>query len=209
MNAFDRRKLLGLSAAATVGIAAAACTGGSGNTGSDIGQSVADINDLTDQQAKLTIEPYNRITKIPGCKYPADTLRDSLELRNLREKLLRYNQPNKLGYVHLFSYTGLVAVLPVMGKVSSTQSSMTATTAIYQGSSYGTLQAVPSPADDVSWGPNEGGDQGIFFFTPEEVMVVVGGMHWIYLDCLLPGGEALLVYNKDNVKPSSTSADSK
>ena len=38
--------------------------------------------------------------------YPVSELKDSLERRNVRERLLRTNEPNKLGYVYLLSFSG-------------------------------------------------------------------------------------------------------
>jgi hypothetical protein len=55
--------------------------------------------------------------------YPATQLNDSLERRNLAEKLLRYNNPSKISYIYLLSQTGgIYAFFTVKGKVSSNSS---------------------------------------------------------------------------------------
>lgn len=127
-----------------------------------------------------------------------------LELRNLRERLLRFNDPEKIGYVYLLSsLTGKpIGYHTIKGKVTSTQSQMTETEQITgKDNSYGLT--VASIGDDGSWGPEEGGDAGIFFFTTEGVMVETV-MPWMYTDAPLPldfGGPSL----NPKGKPSSVS----
>src|SRR6266498_3932045 len=38
--------------------------------------------------------------------YPTSQMRDSVERRNLRERLLRFNKPDKVGYVYLLALNG-------------------------------------------------------------------------------------------------------
>jgi hypothetical protein len=133
--------------------------------------------------------------------YPADALRDSLERRNLREKLLRYNQPSKISYIYLLSQTGgIYAYFTVKGKVSSNQSQMTTDQLELDHGSYG--QAVVSaPGDDGSYGLNE---DGIFFFTTDGVMVTWNGPY-LLADAPLKIDEAKVVLNyAPGSKPSST-----
>lgn len=103
--------------------------------------------------------------------YPAEELRDSLERQNLRERLLRYNDPNKESYIYLLSDMGDVLTYYVIkGKVSSNSSQMTTEEFVidrYEGD-----VTVPAPGDDGSYGDNE---PGIFFFTVDGVMITWNG----------------------------------
>lgn len=101
--------------------------------------------------------------------YPVEKLTDSTERRNLRERLLRTNDPNRQGYVYLMNFGQIVGYYAIKGKVSSTQSAMTPTDIIRDpcASSFCPL-VVQAPGDDGSYGDNE---PGIFFFTTDGVMV--------------------------------------
>lgn len=208
----SRRQLLTRSAAvvgvaAVVTVTADACTSSASTTGGNVNQDAGNVNDLQDQEEKLTIAPFNRVKTNPADRYPASQLTDSLELRNQREKLLRFNDPSKLGFAYLFTPMGaLVAVLPVKGKISSTQSSMTTSVGVYmdQGTGGGGNVAVTVPGDDLSFGPNEGGDAGKFFFTTDDVYVFWDGPI-LYLDAPLDVLQqpAVLRYNAGS-KPSNT-----
>jgi hypothetical protein len=58
--------------------------------------------------------------------YPLDAMTDSPERSNLSERLLRMNNPNKIGYVALVAQTGqIIVTFTIKGKVSSTQSQLT------------------------------------------------------------------------------------
>jgi hypothetical protein len=101
--------------------------------------------------------------------YPKDQLRDSLERRNLKAKLLRDNVPTRLGYVYLVSLGKCMGFYAIRGKVSSTQSQMTTSTLVERhGDTGGGNITYEAPGDDGSYGANE---PGIFFFTTEGVMV--------------------------------------
>lgn len=201
--ALDRRRALGIGAAvAGVGLAAAACTSNSTPSGNE--GNVNSINQLVTQQSNLTLAAYDKVAKNPACVYPAEQMTTSLELENLRKKLLMFNEPTKLGYVYLFTPMGqLIAYLPVQGKISSTQSGMTAITSVYAGggTNGGGNVPVDMPADDLSYGPNEGGDAGIFFFTPDGVYVNWAGPY-LYTDTPLNilASTAVLEY-KNGSKP--------
>lgn len=124
----------------------------------------------------------NRIAEqqIPAVQYPEEQMKDSLERRNLRERLLRFNKPDKIGYLYLLTYGKFVGYYVIKGKVSSTQSQMTNTTQTWEGGN-GRQVVAESIGDDGSFGPNEGGDQGIFFFTSAGVLVETT-LAWIYSD---------------------------
>ena len=133
--------------------------------------------------------------KVP---YPVDQMKDSVELRNLREKLLRFNKPDKIGYVYTFSYSGeVIDFYTIKGKVSSTDSQMTVSDqtqyicqtkpALKTGEDPNRIDnmvcawaTTKSPGDDASFGSNEG---GVFFFTTEDVYVSFSSTTiWRYYD---------------------------
>jgi hypothetical protein len=118
--------------------------------------------------------------------YPADALKDSLERRNLRERLLRTNNASKVGYVYLLSFSGQpLGYYVIKGKVSSTQSQMTTDNLIQTNchSSNGCNDvAVNAPGDDGSYGQNEAGE---FFFTVEGAFVETS-LNYLYSDQPLP-----------------------
>ncbi len=100
--------------------------------------------------------------------YPAAQLRDSLERRNLSERLLRENKPNRIQYVYLLGDTGTyIGYYVIKGKVSSNQSQMLPQDEEIDHGSYGQA-VVDGPGDDGSFGEDA---QGQFFFTTEGTMV--------------------------------------
>lgn len=178
---------------ATVAVAAilAGCT-----TGSKPKQDSAQITgqNQTEQAFK------QQQTAVP---YPVAQLKDSLERRNVRERLLRYNNPNKISYIYLLSNTGAVITsYTIKGKVSSSNSQLTTDVIVQDCSGYQTpcRNNVTAPGDDGTYGPNE---DGIFFFTTEDVMVTWNGpflMSDAPQDVKTP---PVIVYNKQS-KPTST-----
>ncbi len=108
-----------------------------------------------------------------------------LELRNLRERLLRFNDANKIGYVYLVSLTGKpFGYYTIKGKISSTQSQMTVPVQGHNCCGGGTW-TTPSVGDDGSFGEEEGGSQGVFFFTTTGVMIETD-QPFVYSDAPLP-----------------------
>lgn len=136
--------------------------------------------------------------------YPAAGLRDSIERRNLKERLLRYNVPTKLSYIYLLSDFGqVITYMPIHGKVSSTDSQMTTSQLIERyGNSDGGNVVVDAPGDDGSYGPNEA---GVFFITTSGVMVQWNGKYLLTDAPLKVTGTQPppLVYD-ENSKPTST-----
>lgn len=130
------------------------------------------------QGQALTEQAYaQQASAVP---YPADQLRDSLERKNLRERLLRTNKPDAQGYVYLMSFGQIIGYYTVQGKVSSTQSQMTTEDLITTGCTGGgcSVVTVGAPGDDGSYGPNE---SGIFFFTTEGQMITTN-LDYIWSD---------------------------
>ncbi len=114
--------------------------------------------------------------------FPGKELNDSLERRNQRERLLRQNETDRIGYVYILSFGKFLGYYVVQGKVSSTQSQMTPRDlteyACDDHMSGCQAQVVEAPGDDGSYGENE---DGIFFFTTEGAMVQVD-TEYIYSD---------------------------
>lgn len=106
--------------------------------------------------------------------FPQTKITDSVERMNLTEKLLRFNDPNKIAYVTLLSdYGTVIATYTVKGKVSSNQSSLSAGNQIWNFGKDGQV-GMESPQDDGSYGENE---SGIFFFTTAGVLVQWNGKY--------------------------------
>jgi hypothetical protein len=118
--------------------------------------------------------------------YPVAQLKDSQERRNIKERLLRTNKPNLLGYVYVMNYGNIVGYYAVKGKVSSNGSQMTTDSLVIDGCPGGGDGRCPTvvnaPGDDGSYGPNE---DGVFFFTTEGAYVATN-LDYIYADQPLP-----------------------
>jgi hypothetical protein len=113
--------------------------------------------------------------------YPVSALTDSTERRNIRERLLRFNQPSRLGYVYILSLTGTpIGYYAIKGKISNPDSQMT-TADLVQRHSYGNV-TVTAPGDDGSYGPNE---RGIFFFSTEGALIETS-QEYLYSDQPIP-----------------------
>lgn len=116
--------------------------------------------------------------------YPKDELSNSLERANLRERLIRTNKADALGYVYVMSFGKIIGYYTVKGKVSSTQSQMTTAQLVTRVCDGGSCQyaTVDAPGDDGSYGANE---EGIFFFTTTGQMVTTN-LDYIWSDNPLP-----------------------
>lgn len=115
--------------------------------------------------------------------FPAKDLRDSLERRNLRERLLRQNDPDKIGYVYYVPFGKILGYWTIKGKVSSTQSQMNPsdelTDDLSDCSGCFESQVLESAGDDGSFGENE---KGVFFFTTGGAMIQVPEDDYFYSD---------------------------
>lgn len=137
--------------------------------------------------------------------YPVAKMKYSLERANIRERLLRFNNPNKIGYVYLLYPTGQVAgYYTIKGKVSSTDSQMTTQDQVVKRCDTNVtgcvFLTVRSPGDDGSYGVNE---PGIFFFTTEDV-IDESNLLYFYSDAPLKLNEQkFIVYSQDVPQPSS------
>jgi hypothetical protein len=171
------------------GVSLTACD--SGNNGTD---STNGLQGTTDKVQKQ-LDPN-------GSQYPLAQMHNSDEIANLRERLLRMNDPNKIGYVYELTQNGqIIAQYTVKGKVSSTQSQILNSQMAYDcGTNCGTT--LESMGDDGSYGTEEGGENGIFFFTTSGVMVEWNGI-WQYSDAPLNLTSKPLITINADAKPSS------
>jgi hypothetical protein len=103
---------------------------------------------------------------------------ESLECRNLKKRLDRYENPSKISYIYLLADTGgIYAYFTVKGKVSSNLSQMLPEDTLVDGcnrSGEDCPQPLEAVGDDGSYGPNE---DGIFFFTTDDVLVTWNGKY--------------------------------
>jgi hypothetical protein len=136
--------------------------------------------------------------------YPLAAMRDSAERANLTERLLRMNNPNKVGYVYELTQNGqILAHYVIKGKLSSTASQLTNTQNIVNKCIGYCPVAVDSMGDDGSYGPEEGGDDGVFFFTANGVLIEWNGL-WLYSDAPMELSTPPLLTMNADAKPSTT-----
>lgn len=194
-----------IAIAVTIGSGAAACS-----SSTKPGANANNSTDLQHQQEALTVNAYNLCDKQVSCQYPASQMANSLEMANLRERLLRFNNPNKVGYIYLFvsGSPNPVFFSSVKGKVSSTGSSMTASVGVERhGDTGGGNVNVQLPGDDLSFGPEECGDQGVFWFDEANVIHEWCQGPWLYTDAPLRLPPAVVPLQLvDGAKPSTTGA---
>jgi hypothetical protein len=161
------KKIIALVLALGILLFGAGCTGEGSSSAQDQGQ-------------KLTEQAYEQQSK--AVPYPVEQLKDSLERKNIKEKLLRTNKPDAQGFVYVMAGASgkIVGYYTVKGKVTSNQSQMTADEIVvdrYEGD-----VVVSAPGDDGSYGENE---PGIFFFTTEGAMVTTS-LDYIWSDKAIP-----------------------
>ena len=168
---------------------------------------LAGCGDDDSSQAKNQAITEAYATKLTAARpYPLAAMRDSAERANLTERLLRMNNPNKVGYVTELTQNGqILAHYVIKGKISSTASQLTNTQNVIEKCGYGHYcpVAVESMGDDGSYGPEEGGDDGIFFFTANGVLVEYNGL-WMYTDAPMTMTTPPLLTMDGNATPSST-----
>lgn len=119
------------------------------------------------------------VTQIKNAPYPTNKVTHSLERDNLIRRLLAFNNPKKIGYLYVMSFGKFVGYYTVLGKVSSTQSMLTNPDQHWSNGSGDTV--VASVGDDGTFGSEEGGQDGVFFFTTAGTMVETD-LQWLYSD---------------------------
>ncbi|MDJ0342197.1 hypothetical protein QMK19_03225 [Streptomyces sp. H10-C2] len=164
MNRTITRTMAAIATLAALGTGAAACSSGS----SSATQAQASSND------DAGIE-YQKFTAAVPYPYKNGEPSDPLERKNLARRLTQYNSKGATNYVYVFAgYTDkVVGYYVITGKVSSTGSQMTSTQANTHCGYGGDHIVCTNEAigDDGSFGPNEGGQNGVFFFTTTGALI--------------------------------------
>jgi len=128
------------------------------------------------KEVEITEEQHTRLMK----STPPPTLEFSLERENLKERLVRFNDANKVSYIYLVSYGKIMAHYVIKGKVSSVNSKLTTGEQIVKDPyAYYECRAgkvVESPQLDGSYGMN--GD-AVFFFTTDNIYVEWNGEYML------------------------------
>jgi hypothetical protein len=147
------------AASAVLGLATlAACTSASGNQ-------VAGGN----QVSQATYAEFNAAVPYPFAHAAPS---DPLERKNLAARLVQYNSKGDTNYVYVFAWgaSSPIGYYVINGKVSSTGSQMTASQISTNcGSNSGCV--MDAIGDDGSYGPEEGGQSGVFFFTTTGTLI--------------------------------------
>ncbi len=141
------------------------------------------------------------------------------EMVNDGKRDLTLNNPNRVGYVYVFSAMGqLMNTYTILGKVSSTTSQLTESQDIVDdkncvtGVSYGSgsytqgacSNVVDSLGDDGTYGGEEGGPAGVFFFTTSGALIELGGgVTWQYSDAPLHVVSKPVLFDDMSAHPTS------
>jgi hypothetical protein len=146
--------------------------------GCDTTASKPSIADASKQEASAMAGNLAGLRKA----YPIPSLTRSAELENLTKRATRLNKEGAIGYVYLLSQTGnVVGFYTIKGKVTSLNAYMTMSKGFIDDPngdlSSGSIE-VETPDVDGAYGEN---DQGIFFFTTEDVYVEWKGFY-LYSD---------------------------
>ena len=148
----------------------------------------------TAQKAEMVLTNVNQL-RLQNAT-PAPAIEKSLERENLKERLVRFNDENKVSYIYLLSDMGsVITFFPIKGKVSSVNSMMTTTEQLvspYKSQAEGT-SVISSPDLDGSYGSN--GD-AIFFFTTENVYCEWNGKYFLCDRPLKLTSAPLLIYEE-------------
>jgi hypothetical protein len=159
-----RRTIAALATCTATG--ALLLTGCTGSSSADKAQAANNALAGTTYQKFNTAVPYPYANGIPS---------DPLERKNLAARLQQYNSKGSTNYVYVFAgYTDkVIGYYVIRGKVSSTSSQMTSTQVNVHCGYSGDHQSCTNDAigDDGSYGPDEGGQSGVFFFTTGGTLV--------------------------------------
>lgn len=121
------------------------------------------------QVSQATYQEFNAAVPYPFSKAAPS---DPLERLNLAARLKQYNSAGDTNYVYIFAWGSPTPIgyYVIKGKVSSTGSQMTASQ-ITSNCGNGDGCVVDAIGDDGSYGPEEGGQYGVFFFTSTGTLV--------------------------------------
>lgn len=137
-----------------------------------------DTGDSTMAEMSLTEKNHQRLVKA----VPPPVLNTSAERINLKRRLERWNDENKISYIYLIDRGIIVAHYTVKGKVSSVNSKLTTQqqiVSIGRGLSDGkwSNEVIESPALDGSYGTN---GNAIFFFLANGAYVEWSGTYLLF-----------------------------
>jgi hypothetical protein len=157
------RRIAALAVAlAATGVMVAGCTSSSASKAQKAQNSLAGT-EVSEFSAAV---PYPFAHQAPS---------DPLERKNLAARLLAQNSKGSTAYVYILAPLDgkPIGYYVIKGKVSSTGSEMTSTDINVDCSTSNTNAACTNLAigDDGSYGMNEGGQNGVFFFTSSGVLV--------------------------------------
>jgi len=124
------------------------------------------------EEMELTEKNHQRLR----AAVPEPQLQTSLERTQLKKRLERFNQEQKISYIYLISHGRVMAYYAIKGKVSSVNSFLTTPDQVIwaqrgTSTSY-SPQVVASPDLDGSYGSN---GNGVFFFTADDIYVEWNG----------------------------------
>lgn len=134
-------------------------------------QSAVDASNSTAQTE------YNEFTAAVPYPYANTAPSNPLERENLADRLKEYNSEGDTNYVYIFTYSGqVIGYYVIKGKVSSTGSQMTSSQQVsncglQNKGDGGGCSVTEAIGDDGSYGPEEGGSAGVFFFTVNGTLV--------------------------------------
>jgi len=148
------------------GLALAACTGSAGGS-----QSAVNASNTTAQQE------YNEFTAAVPYPYANAAPSNPLERENLAKRLVQLNSKGDTNYLYIFDFAGhVLGYYVISGKVSSTGSEMTSTQQVTNcgdnnNGDGGGCSVTDAIGDDGSYGPEEGGNFGVFAFTSTGTLI--------------------------------------
>lgn len=159
------------------------------------------------QKEQLTLEEGQQLLVT---NQPAPILEYSLERENIKERLLRFNDPNKISYLTEILPSGQVyAYYVIKGKISSVNSYMTTSDQIIcQGGRFGTTDSggsdyqcltMEAPDSDGSYGTN---GEAIFFFTVDGVYKEWNGLYELSDEPTVFSVPPIVITQETEVAPS-------
>lgn len=167
----NRRRLAGLAAGAA--LLAAVTLSGCTSTGAEEGSPQGQADAQRDEMSKKWDA---------NAPYPAAELGNPLDRKNLSQRLVRNNDPNRISYLYLISMTGEpYAYFVIKGKLTSTEASLMPTDAVIDACNSADYcpTVVQGGGDDGTYGQNE---NAVFGFTDTGVMITLSADNWVQTD---------------------------
>jgi hypothetical protein len=170
MNAKRRTAIAAAVLIAVVGTTGAGCSSSPKNSAS---KAQTSNNSLAGQEySEFTGAVPYPFANCNGTTCSSNMPSDPLERKNLAKRLVQYNSKGDTNYVYVFTFSGqVIGYYVINGKVSSTGSQMTSTQINVSCGSNSAQCTNDAIGDDGSYGPEEGGGMGVFFFTSAGTLV--------------------------------------